>query len=435
MKKPAFVLLVLVILLTMPIHLYAETYEGIQAAQDSKASDDASISEAISLTLDDCMNRAVEYSHQTEVLDQQMDDLWKQHNDLMEMSNAIQQQLDVLGRFRRLYEQRENGITFTIEEQAEFDGYQYMFGMKPPEYTDAEMFSKYIKNRDLPHYSVWAAVQNLNTNKAALAASVKMGVKQLFDGVIDMQDTLLLQQQLYGNMKKQNEQMLVKYESGLVSEINKYISETALEKQRLTIEKLERSLENMMMSLKQQLGIPLRQEITLVPYGIKGIKPANTYSYYLKDGLKNRSEIIIAGMDLQVEQRENDIIKQYYKNEFLTERMEADQALEEKKITYKEAVNNVTADISSGFKDVQLKNSSFYISLAKLQLEEGKLKDAELKYNKGMVSIVDLWNTEISATQARISYNRAMRDYNNAVYKLEAACGIGPGYTSGSGGY
>lgn len=427
MRKSAIVLLLLVTLLAMPINSYAETSQSTQVTKST---------EAITFTLDDCMNKAVDYSHQTAVLEQQIEDLWKQQNDLMEMSNAVQQQLDLLARFEGLYEKRENGITFTLQEQGEFLGYQYMFGLKPPEYTQAELFNNFIKNRDFPHYSVWATVQNLYTNKTATVASIKMGVKQLFDSATDMQDSLLLQQELYDNMKKQNEQMLAKYKNGLVSEINKYISDVSLEKQRLSIEKLKRSLANMKMSLKQQIGILLQQEIVLDPYNnSKGIKPFNTYSTYLNQALKNRFEILIAKMDLQVKQREDDIVKQYFTNELLSERMDADQALEEKDIAYKEAVNNVTADISSGFKDVQLKKSNFHISVAKLQNEERRYKDAELKYNKGLISIADLWNAEISSTQARVSYNKAMRDYNNAVYRLDAACGIGPGYTSGSGGY
>jgi hypothetical protein len=387
------------------------------------------------LTLEYFYTKDINKTHQPTVMDQQIDSLWKQENDLMEASNGIQQQLDLLDSYKRLYEKREKGTTLTFEEQGEFLGYQYMFGLKPPEYNSEEMFNKFIKTRDLPHYSVWAAIQNLKINKDMLLSSVKIGVKQLFDGIIDIQDTLALQEELYGNMQKQNAQMLLKYKSGMVSEINKYISDVSLEKQRLSNEKLKRTLDNLKMSLKQQLGISLKQDIVLKPYdNEKGIKLLSDYPNYLDKALKNRMEIVTSKMDLQVKQREADIIKQYFPNELLSERLEADQALEDKTIAYKDAVNKVTADITSGFKDVQLKKSDFYIAVGKYQSSEKKNKDAELQYAKGLISLADFWNVQLAFTQAKLGYNKAMRDYNNALYKLDTACGIGPGYTTGMGG-
>ncbi len=415
MKKPVVIFLVLSVLVTFSTGVYGGTdQDGAQ----------------IVLTLNDCMDRAVEYNHQGAILEQQIDELWKQHNKLFEMSHAIQKQLDTIDRYTKLYE-KSTSKSLTIEEQGELLMYESIFGPKPPVYSSSEMFEQFIKNRDFPHYSIWGNIQNLTTSRKLIDTSVKTGVKQLFDGIIDMQDAITLQEQLYDNMKKQNEQMLVRYGKGLISDVDKYISDCSLEKQRLSIEKLKRNIDNMKMVLKQQIGVPLRQEIKLSYNEKKGIKLANTYATYLKKALDERSEVFIAKMDLQVAQRENDIMKQYITNELLAVRMESDMALEEKRIAYDEAVNNVTLDISSGYKDVQVKLSDFYVSIEQFQNAEKQYKEAEMKYKNGMISLSDIWNFDISYTQAKIGYNKAMRDCNNALYNLETACGIGPGYSKG----
>lgn len=424
MRKAIIVLLLIVTLLAVPINSYGEVQ-----ADAPKIPVETNEAEIFKLTMEDCMNMAIDYLRQPENIDKQMDELWKQQNELIEISNVIQQQLDALERFRQLYEKREEGVLFTVEEQTDFLVYQYMFGQQPPKYNREEMFNSFIKNRDFPHYSVWAAHKNLGVSKEATIASIKMGVKQLYDSIIDLQDALSLQRELYDKMAKQHDQMLVKYENGLVSEINKYMSEAALDKQRFAVQKLERSLDNLKMTLKQQIGIPLDQEIELTLYeNSRELKTARVYSKYLEQAVKNRSEILIAKMELDVIQRENSIMREYLTNEFVPDRMASDQALEEKTIVYEEAVNSVSADIFMGHKDVRLKLSDYHISVKKLQNSQRRLEHAKLAYDKGLIRIADLWNAEISNTQERIACNRALRDYNNAVYKLEKACGIGPGY-------
>lgn len=416
MKKLALVLLLMIALSSIPISSNADDSGGI------------------SLTLVECMDRAVVNSHKVVVLEQQMKDVKKQQKKAQEMSDDIQEYLDSMDSYKRLYERQKDGDTLTIYEEYELLIYQYTFGFEPQSYPLQEMYEKFIKIRDLPHYSAWASYQNLKTNGDVLSSSIKMTVKQLFDSIVDMQDAISLQEQLYANMQKQNEQMLVKYNQGQVSEINKYLSDCELERQRLTIQKLNRSLDNLMMSLKQQIGVSLQQELVLKYDNAEGIKETKSYNALLEDALSNRSEVLIAKMSLQVKQREDDILKQYFLDEQTIERVDSSTALEEARIAYDEAVNSVTSDIYSGYSDVKLKQHNFRIAKAKLQNAEQQYKEAFSKYEKGLISLTELWKVEITEVQARFDCNKAKRDNNNMVYKLEVASGIGPGY-SASGGY
>lgn len=416
MKKLALLLLLLIALLSIPINSNADDSGGI------------------SLTLEECMDRAVVYSHKVVVLEQQMRDVKKQQKKAQEMSDDIQEYLDSMDSYKRLYERQKDGDTLTVYEKYELLRYQYTFGFTPQSYPLQEMYEKFIKNRDLPHYSAGASYQNLKTNGDVLSSSIKMTVKQLFDSIVDMQDAIFLQKQLYANMQKQNEIMLVKYNKGQVPEINKYLSDCELERQRLTIQKLNRSLDNMMISIKQQIGVTLQQELVLKYDNTEEIKETKSYNALLNDALSNRSEVLITKMNLQVKQREDDILKQYFLDGQTIERVDSLTALEEVRIAYDEAVNSVTSDIYSGYSDVKLKQHNLRIAKVRLQNAEQQYKETLLKYEKGLISLTELWNIEITKVQARFDCNKAIRDNNNMVYKLEVASGIGPGY-SASGGY
>ena len=98
-----------------------------------------------------------------------------------------------------------------------------------------------------------------------------------------MQDTLALQKELLASLEFQNRQISLKFDKGLVSEYDKFVADINLAKQKLGIAKLERSLENAKMSLKQLTGNPLDHEVSLVPYdAVSPPGKPDSYEKYLE---------------------------------------------------------------------------------------------------------------------------------------------------------
>lgn len=384
----------------------------------------------LSLTLQDCYDRALAHTHKLVELDKQFDTLWEQHNDQVEFSRTIQDQMDLLERYRQLYEKIEvGGYTLTVEDQYNLIMYKAMFGERPPEYTPEEMFNKYIKLRDFPHYSLWSAAQNVKTAKEFTAASIKAGVKGLFDSIIDLEETLTLQNGLLVSLMEQNKQISAKFKLGIASELDKYVSDVGIEQQRLTVASLQRSISSLKISLNSQMGLSLNREISLNTNRFGSLPQMKwTLDQHMEKALTNRYEILTSKLDLQVKQREYDILKQYIPYDFHPDHMEAKQALDEKRIAYDEAVETVTQDITQGYKDV-LKKRKAVDTAEKKRVNARKNFAAILKqYEKGLMDYAALMNMEVSVTRAEIECKKAARDYNHAFLKLDTACGIGPGY-------
>lgn len=418
---------ILTLLLLLSFLLMAVFVPGTAAAQNGNQPE-------LTLTLDDAVSKAISYTHQLDQMDQSVKTMWKQSNDLMTMGNGLQQQLDAHDRYQNLYDKKRRGEAMDVSEQMTLQAYQAAFGPVPSQITPDDRFYNYVKVWDFPQYALWGSIQNLKTGKEVRKNGVALLVRQLFDNIVNLHETLALQKELYDTKQKQYAQLIVKYNQGQASELDKYTSDVELQQLKLNIVKMQRSIDNLEMYLKQQTGLPLTQRIILKADDLKPAVNIKPYEEYLNEALANRSEIVNAKMDLQVKQRELDITKKYIWDEKMPDRQDAQHSVDEKTNALTEAVNSVTNDIKKGFADVNIKKKDIVIAQDKVNNAERQYKDNLSRYEKGLIPITVLWSLETALTSAKTGYNSSIRDFNSAAYKLELACGIGPGYNTQMGG-
>lgn len=418
---------ILILFLLLSFLLMAVLLPGTVVAQDGNQPD-------LTITLDDAVNKALSYTHQLDLIDQSIKTMWKQSNDLMTMGNGLQQQLDVHDRYQNLYDKKRRGEAMDASEQMTLQAYQAAFGPTPSQITLDDRFYNYVKVWDFPQYALWGSIQNLKTGKEVRKNGVVLLVRQLFDNIVNLQESLALQKELYDTKQKQYAQLIVKYNQGQASELDKYTSDVELQQLKLNIVKMQRSIDNLKMYLKQQTGLTLTQKIILKADDLKPADNIKPYEEYLNKALANRSEIVNAKMDLQVKQRELDIMKKYIWDEKMPDRQDAQHSVDEKTNALTEAVNSVTNDIKKGYADVNIKKKDTVIAQDKVNNAEKQYKDNLFRYEKGLIPITVLWSLETALTSAKIGYNSSIRDFNSAVYKLELASGIGPGYNTQMGG-
>jgi len=424
--KSKSILLFLIIILSVMSHF--DSY-AVEADKDS-------LSGLLTLTLDDAISKGLEYTNRIRVIDRALEDMWEVHVTLTDSSKEIQDYLNRIEDYKRLYDKLHNKQQqLTPEEIQQYNIFMYMFGPTPPDISREEMFYSYIKNRDFPHYSYWAEIKKATANRDVLKETISLNIRQLYDGALNLQDALEIQKELLKSMEKQNRLLHLKFEKGLVSKSELDISDINLKQQKLNIKKLERSQDNAVMMLKRQIGIPVKQKVALESYGIgEKIKAPESFDKYLEKTLVNRAEVMNAKLDLQVKQRELDIMKQYLTNELLLDRLDAQQSVDEKLLAYDEAVDNVTSDIYEAYKNVLRKQNEIKIAERKKSNAETQYEKAVLQYEQGLIASDVVSNVEISLYQAKIAYNQTIRDYLYHLYRLELASSIGPGYSSGMEG-
>lgn len=355
------------------------------------------------LTLDECIARATAYTNKINEIDRSLKIMDEQNSEILKARLNVQKDLDFYL------------STTRYEETTQYKRY---------------IFNNYIKNRDYPYYSMWVSIENTKTNKELVKKSIEAGVLQTYYQILNLQDALMQQKDSYELMKKQNGQLEEKYKAGQISESDKYLQDIAVKQQELEVIKLQRTKENLEMSLKQQTGLPLTQEISLEPLDVDGktFPAEESYGAYLSNAIKNRAEIKIAWMELKDKKWQLDVMKEYIKDENQQQRKDAQAAADQRTVAYRNAEEKVKKNIFNGYKDMINKSENIEICQKKKDNAEWKNRNTQLMYDNGLVSLSTLWETESEKTLAGINYIRAERDYKHALYKMKLASGIGPGY-------
>lgn len=390
--------------------------------------------EILTLTYNDAIDMAEANTHNTTVMDQNIDKLWDAYNAQVSRWNSMNQQLETFTDYEKLYNKKNSGIALDTLEQLQFNIYVSIFGTTPPQISLVDKYNNYIRVGEFPCFQIYASVENLRTQRKLFKSSLAVGIRELFNSIMELHNELKLQMELYDIMVAQNEQMSKKFDAGLLSEFDRYSSDISLEMQKRRVNILTRNIDNLEMSFKSQIGVPLTQKITLTTGNDKlAVALYSSYSSYLRRALENRSEILIAKMNISVRERELETTKEYLKNDKLTEVIDAQIAFDEMNTELDNAINAVTVDITNGYKDVVSKHNSIRLAISNNNNALKQYNNAEQLYQKGLISHMDFLNYKSALNQAKIDYINAVYQYNNAVNKLDSASGIGPGYSSQGG--
>lgn len=396
--------------------------------------DTSNIDEVKEITVENAIEMGLEYTHTKAEIEQSIDNLWDAYINQVQMWNLMKGQLDSFDEYYSLYTRDLDGIELEPMDQVRLEMYRAIYGPKPPQIAPVDKFNNYIKVGQFPCMQLYNAVEDLRLQKRLFETSFTSSIQDIFSSILELKNELKIQNEFFGVMHKQNEQMHEKYKNGFISEFDLYSSDIALSQQELAIDILERNIENLAMTLKSQIGIPLDQKVEFVASSnYLSVKLYSSYKYYIEKALSSRQEVLSAGADLQVKNNELDVVKKYFDHEKLTERIDAQIAADEATIAYDDAVNKVTIDIKNGYLDVISKYNEMVLLNSNKLSAKRQLDQAEILYDKGMITYIDFLNYEIAYNKARIDYESSVYRYNRSVQKLMTASGIGPGYFSQGG--
>lgn len=386
---------------------------------------------AAPLTLDAAAAKMLAYDHQLAILDQNIDSLYRQSNSLLTATNQVQQMLDNYTEFERLYTKEHSAAALTQQEAMNLARYRAIFGTYAPTPMNGQSKFDTIKDADFGQYALWVGAQNLKNTKNQTKNFLVMAVRQSYDGLLSMQESIAGLESNVGSMQKQYDQLLTKLKLGQVSEIERFQSEVRLEQQKLLLSKLKRDYSSQEMAFNKLIGQPLTTKniLTAAPITDQPTLPPD-YNTYLEKALKSRSEVLNAQNDLTVKQRELGIMEQYSIEKSGFDYREEDQGVAEKRAALKEAVNTVTNDMQYAYTDLTIKKKNIDIAKSSLDNTQKQYDDAKLRYDQGLLPLSALWDLQTALITAKNSYNSAQRAYSTAWYKMDLSTGAGPGYNS-----
>jgi hypothetical protein len=299
-------------------------------------------------------------------------------------------------------------------------------GDKPKVLSPAKTYATFVYLKNIPWYIAQDMMDKTNLQREVIQSATDVLVKQGYDTILYAEDGYNLTKQLYDKQVKDYGQLVEKYEVGVASEMEKNLAQMELQKSKLNLDNLQRDVENGKTQLNKSLGVNLKDNYNFIDKKIE-TKDALTYDEYLTSAMKNRAEILDAKITIAEKQEIFDDLQGYFNKEDV-EYIEAEQEIEQAKLEEEQTSKQIEIEIQSDYLDVKQKQSALKLSSQKVEQANNQYNVINTSYETGMQPLSMLWLVELGKNKAQMDNNKALRDYNNALYALEANCKIGTKY-------
>lgn len=427
-KKRLHICLLIVLALTFHI-------QGVSiAAESSTGKQDAdNTSQPLKLSLEAAVKKGVANNAGLISMDISIKKMWRVTNEdksFKELTTNTQENLDKLDEYYKLSERKSLYENLTNYEESQVLEYQKEYGAIPPSYPRQDLYEGYLNGKVFSIYSSWLQILRLkdtyDTSKAKLEGDIQnMYYNLLYD--TELYESL---ESSLNTMEKQYSGIVLKYQKGMLSELDKYQFEVARDKKKLELNRQKRNKELRELLFRQLCGIDRSQpvELTSKDAGLNKDIKLDTYDSYYNKAVENRSEIVNARLQLEVYKQELEYYDKYIRKKYVFARANLQQQLEDAEFALTQKILDITGDIQTAYTDVKSVKSQMEIQKRNAQSKISDYNISEKKYLQGQISLIDLLNAKNAASNAEIEYKKAQRILDYSYYRLELASRLGPGY-------
>lgn len=408
--------------------------QGVSIAADSDASAKSTdnTSQPLKLSLGDAVKLGVANNANLTSLEISINKMWRVTNEdksFKEISESTQFELDEIDEYYKLSEKKRFFDNLTRFEEEQLVKYKDKYGDAP--YYKETIYDNYLNGKAFSNYSSWLQVLNLKDNYATSRARLEGDIQAKYYNLLYFVEVCKYQEDSLKTMEKQYSGIVLKYEKGLVSELDKYKFELELNKKRMEVKKQTRRKEVQELLFKQLCGIDRFRniELTDVNAGLNKEYKLDTYQKYLDKALTDRSEVVNAKLQAEVYKKELEYYDKYIRKQYVFARTNLHQQLEDAEFAITKNILDVTSDIQAAYTDVKSVHRQMEIEKRNAQTKKDDYIIAEKKYSQGQISLIELWKSKDEANSAEMLYKNAQRDTDYFFYRLEElACKLGPGY-------
>lgn len=233
--------------------------------------------------------------------------------------------------------------------------------------------------------------------------------------------------------KKKHEVGKLRYERGLISDLEYEEVKYEFLKSQKVIDEANRSLENMKRTFNSFIGVSLDTRYENPIYEeTKQLVKLKPVEDYIDKALKERIEIVSISEDIKLKELYLSILETDRANEiyvrFGKEYQKTKRELESLKIKLEKAKLEVENNIKKAYIDIKKESFNVESMLKTLDMQKRSLERVKLQYKQGLVAKIMVEEFEFGIKELSNGYDLVLYGYNTKLKKLEAASGIGPAY-------
>lgn len=310
------------------------------------------------------------------------------------------------------------GVTVEImgeEKFIEYDYYTKMMLTQQKELMPEQMKLSWEMNRDS-----WNATRN----------SMIIGLRSYYLGLYNAYSTKEIKQRSYDLAKSIYNQNKIKFDKGMITDIDLAGSEYDLHKAKAEADAAKRSYENILRSFNAYIGTSLNDQYSDIVYDeVYDAKRLKELDYYLERAQASRYDFISISKQLLLMEKKKSIMDKYplslntidARKDYNSNLVEIDkvkQQLEVKKLDLEMEIKDSYIEASSAGKNV--------VNMKKiLDMQKSSLDKTKKMYDMGMVSRTVMDQAQLGYDEFEINYNAILFDYNTKLMKLEYQSGTG----------
>ena len=335
---------------------------------------------------------------------------------------------DMKEEFNRLYDKMKSGQFLQSYEQGELVMYYAVF-------KDSEIFKNkglkpVINPEEFPNCDVWLQMMQLKINGENLRKGLLDGVRQLYDNLVYINDSIALTEQYIKVMELELGTVKQNLKNGTVSELEFERSRINFEMKKLELNKQKRTKENLELDLKKNMGLKQNTIIDIKPYSISHKELyVPSYDISLKNALLNRAEIAFTKMNKLAAQTRIPVINHYLT--YVPQNEDLKLSLKETELSIDEFDNEVNIQEENVMKDIDNIYAKISYNKKSVDIETRKYNESKQSYNKakiqhkaGQISGTALDYSRLSCEASRLSYEKAKRNLAYEISVLNSACGV-----------
>ena len=242
----------------------------------------------------------------------------------------------------------------------------------------------------------------------------------------------ILEKKLELENKKYNANK-IRFENGLISEIESEESQYQFLKAQKNLESAKRDFENMRRNFNSFLGVPIDTEYDeLLFEELKRDVRIQPLEYYLEKALENRLEVIVLEGQIEMTELQISIYEKNRVNETYTKvRKDYNEALRQ--------LENLKAQLEQTKIDIENEIKSAYIEIKKegynlqslndtLNMQEKNYQRLQNQFEQGFIAKLIIDEVKMGLEELKNGIDLAMYVYNTKIMKLEEAAGLGPAF-------
>jgi uncharacterized protein (UPF0335 family) len=242
----------------------------------------------------------------------------------------------------------------------------------------------------------------------------------------------ILEKKLELENKKYNANK-IRFENGLISEIESEESQYQFLKAQKNLESAKRDFENMRRNFNSFLGVPIDTEYDeLLFEELKRDVRIQPLEYYLEKALENRLEVIVLEGQIEMTELQISIYEKNRVNETYTnvqkDYNEALRQLENLKAQLEQTKIDIENEIKSAYIEIKKEGYNLQSLNDTLNMQEKNYQRLQNQFEQGFIAKLIIDEVKMGLEELKNGIDLAMYVYNTKIMKLEEAAGLGPAF-------